>query len=179
MVDGQMMVITVTAKDRPGIVAEVTEQVSRMGGNLADLSQTVLCGHFTMILVAAFPSAVTLEQVRHQLHTAAVASVSVMLHDGEEEVEALGDMAYVLTAMGKDRGGLVAQVSRFCLDRQINILDLASHAAGDLYTMILQIDLSKVPDVAQFQEELKLLSQRSGLRIALQHTDIFKATNEV
>ena len=55
MADRQIMVISVMAKDRPGIVAEVTEGISVLGGNLADLRESVLCGHFTMILIAGFP----------------------------------------------------------------------------------------------------------------------------
>ena len=105
--------------------------------------------------------------------------MSVMTHDGVEEIEAPSELTYVLTAIGEDRGGLVAQVSRFCVDRQVNILDLASHAEGHQYTMILQVDLSKVGDVPTFQQELEALGEQCGLRTALQHTDIFKATNEV
>ena len=41
---------------------------------------------------------------------------------------------YVLSAIGRDRVGLVARVSRFCCDRGVNILDLTSHAEDDQYT---------------------------------------------
>ncbi|MCF7849624.1 MAG: hypothetical protein K9M45_12300, partial [Kiritimatiellales bacterium] len=63
MADRQIMVIAVMSQDRPGIVAEVTEGISGLGGNLADLRESVLCGYFTMLLVAGFPPEVSLEQV--------------------------------------------------------------------------------------------------------------------
>ncbi|RKX42690.1 MAG: hypothetical protein DRP64_09445, partial [Verrucomicrobia bacterium] len=54
MIDRQIMAISVMAKDRPGIVAEVTAGISALDGNLADLRESVLCGYFTMILIAGF-----------------------------------------------------------------------------------------------------------------------------
>lgn len=179
MANRQMMVISVTAKDRPGIVAEVTEGIGRLDGNLADLSQTVLCGQFTMILLAGFPDGISVEQVQRELASSALSAVLVMPHDGAMSESGPPEHAYVLTAIGKDRRGLVAQISRFCLDRKVNILDLATHVEGDQYTMVLQVDLSSIDDVPLFQNELKMLGARCGLRTALQHNDIFKATNEV
>jgi predicted amino acid-binding ACT domain protein len=73
----------------------------------------------------------------------------------------------------------VAQVSRFCCDHGVNILDLASHVENDQYTMMLQIDLSSIENVERFERELAAFGERTGLQIALQHNDIFRATNEI
>ena len=45
--------------------------------------------------------------------------------------------------------------------------------------MILLVDLSRCPDLAEMRRQLKAFAQESGLRLVLQHYDIFKATNEV
>ena len=37
--------------DKPGIVAAVAAEVSTQGGNITDLSQTVLAGVFVMVMV--------------------------------------------------------------------------------------------------------------------------------
>lgn len=174
------MVISVMAKDRPGIVAEATEGILALGGNLADLRESVLCSYFTMILVALFPASVAPETVEAELARATGSKVSVVPHEGPlSDGERDGGMVYVLTAAGRDRAGLVAQVSRFCSERGVNILDLASKVEGERYTMMLQVDLSGVPSLEAFREGLSRLGESSGLALALQHDDIFRATNEV
>ncbi|MEN7973887.1 MAG: ACT domain-containing protein [Verrucomicrobiota bacterium] len=179
MADRQIMVISVMAKDRPGIVAEVTEGISALGGNLADLRESVLCGYFTMIVIAGFPSAVSAKQVEETLAGETAACVSVALAEGSLTDAADTEHAYVLSAIGRDRVGLVAQISRFCFDRGVNILDLASHVEGDQYTMMLQIDLSNIQSLESFKSELSAFGEESGLNIVLQHNDIFRATNEI
>lgn len=179
MADRQIMVISVMAKDRPGIVAEVTEGISNLKGNLADLRESVLCGYFTMIFIAGFSESVQPETVEQVLAQATGCQIQVLPHEGAFMNSGNTASAYVLTAVGRDRVGLVAQVSRFCMDRNINILDLASHVEVDQYTMMLQIDLSQQEDIARFQQDLAEFGRKSGLNLVLQHEDIFRATNEV
>jgi glycine cleavage system transcriptional repressor len=174
------MVISIMDRDRPGIVAEVTEGISVLGGNLADLRESVLCGYFTMILVATFSSSVTAGQVEQVLAKDGSLRVSVeLVREPLSEREDNAGHTYVLSAVGKDRVGLVAQVSRFCCDRQVNILDLASHVEDDQYTMMLQLDLASVQSVEKFTDELSGFGESSGLNLVLQHNDIFRATNEI
>ncbi len=173
------MVIAVMDRDRPGIVAEVTEGISRLHGNLADLSQTVLCGYFTMILVADFPPAVTAEDVESALSEAGTCHVFVVEGTGLMLETENPEHVYILSAVGRNRVGLVAGISRFCFERNVNILDLASHVAGDQYTMMLQIDLTRIKDVVRFEKELAAFGEHNGLDIVLQHNDIFRATNEI
>ena len=179
MANEQKMVITVMDRDRPGIVAEITEGISGLEGNLADLSQTVLCGYFTMILVAAFPEGISAEQVEQALSRNSPAHIHVVDDRGLLPEAEGSEHVYVLSAIGANRVGLVAQVSRFCCDHGVNILDLASHAENNQYTMMLQIDLSSIENVERFEKELKAFGERTGLHIALQHNDIFRATNEI
>jgi ACT domain-containing protein len=46
-----LVVITVQGIDKPGIIAAVAGEVARQGGNVTDLSQTILAGVFVMVLV--------------------------------------------------------------------------------------------------------------------------------
>ena len=179
MADKQIMVISVMDRDRPGIVAEVTEGISALGGNLADLRESVLCGYFTMILVASFPKVIAAETVEKALAKETASRVSVQLADGSLIESNLSEHTYVLSAVGRDRVGLVAQVSRFCSDRSVNVLDLASHVDAEQYTMMLQLDLSGIQSLEDFKAELSSLGTSSGLNLVLQHNDIFRATNEI
>ncbi len=175
----QIMVISVMDRDRPGIVAEVTEGISALGGNLADLRESVLCGYFTMILVAGFNESVTAAQIEQALAKDTTLRVSVELVKELLTEPDNTEHSYVLSAVGEDRVGLVAQVSRFCSDRQVNILDLASHVENDQYTMMLQLDLTNIRSLESFTDELTAFGKSSGLNLVLQHNDIFRATNEI
>jgi len=178
--DGEhSMVIAVMERDRPGIVADVTEAISAMGGNLADLSQTVLHGYFTMILAAVFPSGLSARQIEQTLSEGIASRVFVVEAECLPPELGNSEHVYVLSAIGRNRIGLVAQVSRFCCDRSVNILDLTSHAEDDQYTMMLQIDLTNIENVERFEKDLYVFGKDSGLHLALQHNDIFRATNEI
>lgn len=177
MANKQNMVISVMDKDRPGIVAEMTEGISKLGGNLADLRESVLCGYFTMILLASFPPGVSREQVEQAL--GATSRVSVEPADDTLSETEVSEHVYILSAVGRDRVGLVAQVSRFCSGRGVNILDLASNIEGDNYTMMLQVDLAGIGELNAFKADLAAFGAESGLTIVLQHNDIFRATNEI
>ena len=48
-------IISVTAADRVGIVYSVTGALLDLGGNILELSQTVMRGYFTIILEVEFP----------------------------------------------------------------------------------------------------------------------------
>lgn len=179
MQSGLRMVITVMDRDRPGIVAEVTEGISAMSGNLADLRQTVLCGYFTMIMLADFPPGLTAQEIEQTLSRGR--TFRVMAAGGEgllPEFEA-SEHVYVLSASAPNRAGLVAQVSRFCCDHDVNILDLASHAEDGRYTMMLQLDLANIEQLERFEGELTAFGERTGLSLVLQHNDIFRASNEI
>ena len=180
-------IISVMAKDRPGIVADVTSVISEMNGNLADLSQTTLCGYFTMILVASFPDEVSQQEVKETLcrkgqPKAPQFSFEIGIKESKilkrEEVYS-GESMYILTAEGEDQVGLVAKVSSFCKRHGINILDLSTKLHEDKYTMILLLDMSSVKSMKEVRKALDGFSVKTGLSVELQHRDIFVATNEI
>ncbi|AKJ65182.1 glycine cleavage system protein R [Kiritimatiella glycovorans] len=187
MDDRRHFVISILSRDRVGIVADVTGVIRDLGGDLADLSQTVLCGYFTMILAARFPAGVEAAQVRERLEargaeTGEAFDVGIRVLEEELPADAAARDSggeYVLTAVGPNRSGLVACVSSFCREHGINILDLATTLAGENYTMILLLDLSPVDDPAALRTRLEALGEEAGLSVVLQHRDIFKATHEI
>jgi ACT domain-containing protein len=47
-------VITATGLNRPGVVAALTKVLAEGGADIADISQTIVAGYFTMIIVCDF-----------------------------------------------------------------------------------------------------------------------------
>jgi len=179
MATARRLAISIAAKDRPGIVAEVAGLIAEWNGNLADLRETVLDGYFTMILMAELPADHAPEELERHLTARTGARVAVM--PCETPSPAPPDLAdtYVLSASGPDRTGLVAQVAAFCRDRAVNILDFASRTADGRYLMTLLVDLSRTAGPEALRPELDRLAEGGGLHLGLRHYDVFRATNEI
>lgn len=180
----RQMIISVMSKDRPGIIADVTGAIYELNGDLADLNQSVLCGYLTMILIATFDGAVTPEDVVAKLsHTKSEIKFDALVKLVDAPIEILQDQmpekTYILTAQGKNKRGLVHGISSFCYQRDINILDLATTLADDQYTMILQLDLSNIASIKDVRDDLAEYADRTGLKVVLQHNDIFRVTHEI
>jgi glycine cleavage system transcriptional repressor len=179
----RQFVISVMTRDRVGIVADVAGAIRELGGNLADLSQTVLCGHFTMILVAAFPPDVTPEALRQALlpldpeepFEIGIKTPASPVPLGPDQSEG----QYVVTAAGPDQIGLVASISGYLRSHNVNIVDFTTQVDEGRYTMILGIDLPEGTRVGQFKADLRRAMEEVGVAVELQHRRIFVATNEV
>lgn len=180
----RQMIISVLSKDRPGIIADVTGAIFKLNGDLADLSQSILCGYLTMILIANFAEDINPEDVIAKLsHVKSEPRFDVIVKEITSPIEManqpLPQKTYVVTAQGKNKSGLVYGISSFCYERNINILDLSTTLTDGQYTMILQIDLTKIDNIKKLREELAEYAEDAGLRVMMQHSDIFKVTHEV
>jgi glycine cleavage system transcriptional repressor len=178
------MIISVMSRDRPGIVADVSGAIFALGGDIADLNQSVLRGYLTMILMVDFDRPLTPHTI---IETIAAVQSSTTLDVMAREISEQPDIddislpvkTYIMTARGRNRKGLVHGISAFCRRHDINILDLATTMADDRYTMVLQLDLSRVSSIVKVREQLMTLREETGLTIMLQHHDLFKVTNEI
>ena len=178
------LVISVMTRDRVGIVADVTTAIKDLDGNLADLSQTVLCGYFTMIVIASFPEHVTLAAIREALYALdredpLEIGIKVPSTPLVPEPSHYSTDHFVLTAIGPDKIGLVAAVSSYLRDKTINIDDLTTRVEEGQYAMILSIDLPGHADIGDFRADMQQALKPYGVNVDIQHHDIFRAMNEV
>jgi predicted amino acid-binding ACT domain protein len=177
-------VISVFSRDRVGIVAEVSGAIAALGGDIADLRQSVLRDYFTMILLAGFPAGVAAADIEAQIAGANAtghASLNVTVVESAATAAPLTSAPpiYLLTARGPDRVGFVAGVSAFCAHNGLNILDLATTVADGRYVMMLMVDVSRSDDLHAVRRQLQEFGAANGLEAVLQHEAIFRATNEV
>lgn len=178
------MIISVMSKDRTGIVADITGAIYELGGDLADLNQSTLGGYLTMILFATFDDQVNPAMLIEKIDaidsptTLDVVAREITTAPDSERSE-LPRKTYIMTTQGLNRKGLVYGISSFCFKYDINILDLATTIKGDIYTMVLQLDLSRVESIAEVRSALDIYAREEGLQVVLQHHDLFKVTNEI
>lgn len=177
-------IISITSRDRIGIVHEISGALAELAGNIADSRQSVMCGYYTMIMRAGFPAAVTRQVIEAKLAEVDAKSptpLNILVNSIDEPLPDLGnpENRYVLTASGTDQIGFVARVAGFCVKHQINILDLSTTLSHGEFVMMLEMDLSRCGSVSVVREALAEFGREQSLRVVLQHYDIFKAVNEI
>jgi predicted amino acid-binding ACT domain protein len=182
----ELFVISIISRDRIGIIYDVTQAISELEGNIADVRQSVLCGYFTMILLASFPPEVTQRSIERKLAEAdshSESAIEAVVRKADEHALASAastpENAYVLTATGHDRVGFVALMTSFCVRHNINILDLSTTVSDEAYVMVLVIDLNHCASIVDVRQDLQRFSQENGIKAVLQHYDIFRALHEI
>ena len=89
-------------------------------------------------------------------------------------------MKAVVTVVGKDRVGIIAQVCTQLADYNVNVLDLSQTVMEGFFTMMMVVDVScaNVP-LAQLAQELEEKGKQIDLSIRLQRQDIFDAMHKI
>ncbi len=89
-------------------------------------------------------------------------------------------MRAVVTVTGSDRRGIIARVSGFLFERNVNIEDISQTILGDQFAMIMMVDTSESQvEFAQLAKELSEMGEKIGMTVRLQHADIFDAMHNV
>ena len=166
-----LLAITVLGHDRPGIIAETTEQLAALGLNLEDSSMTLLRGHFAMTLICAGDASVAaVEQALAPLAADGTLTVTVREVPEEHPDQAAGS-AWVLTVHGGDRPGIVSTVAHEISRVGGNITDLTTRLAGDLYLLIAELDLPAGADVPALEAALRDAAQQLGVGVTLREAE--------
>lgn len=86
----------------------------------------------------------------------------------------------VITVLGNDKVGIIAKVCTFLAGANINILDISQTILGGYFNMVMVVDITDMnqsfEDVA---EKLSTIGDEMGLRIRIQHTEIFDAMHRI
>lgn len=89
-------------------------------------------------------------------------------------------MRAVVTVTGTDRRGIIAKVSGFLFERQVNIEDISQTVLGEQFAMIMMVDLSESgEDFSSLSKALEEKGKEIGMSIRLQHEDIFNAMHNI
>ena len=89
-------------------------------------------------------------------------------------------MRAVVTVTGSDRRGIIAKVSNFLCERNVNIEDISQTVLGEQFAMIMMVDMSESSrDFAALAEELEEKGKEIGMAVRLQHAAIFDAMHNV
>ena len=89
-------------------------------------------------------------------------------------------MRAVITVVGKDRTGIIAKVSTYLAEKEINILDISQTIMQDLFTMMMLVDTKDSGVHAkELSDGLFALGEEMGLSINMQHEELFSSMHRV
>lgn len=121
--------LTVVGKDKPGIVAGLTQALYEANCNLGEASMSRLGGNFTIMLMVQYPGSLEdlknlARQVTDKMELRCHADViDGRLHDHREP-----DVR--ISVYGADRSGIVSQVTGALTDAGLDIYDLETDVGG-------------------------------------------------
>jgi ACT domain-containing protein len=86
----------------------------------------------------------------------------------------------VITVMGQDRTGIVAQVSQTLYECNANIIDISQTIMEDIFAMILMVDISAAAkNLSELKTALNGVGKELGVNIVIQHEDIFRYMHRI
>jgi len=81
----------------------------------------------------------------------------------------------IITVVGKDQVGIIARVTSFLYESNVNIEDISQTIVQGYFNMMMVVDTSKASkEFLTISEELEELGKKIGVLIKLQREDIFK-----
>lgn len=88
-------------------------------------------------------------------------------------------MKAVVTVLGKDRTGIIAEVSHLLYLKGVNILDISQTILSGMFTMIMLVELGQDSQYDQVRNDLLALAEKMNLEIRIQRSDIFDAMHRI
>jgi glycine cleavage system transcriptional repressor len=166
-------VLSVTGRDRPGIVSAVTRVLLDHELNLEDAEMAILRGHFAVMLVLAAPVDVDetalrddLDRVRAEvpLETVSLAEVA-----GLETPPA--PASHSISVYGADHPGIVHGVAEQLSREGVNVVGMSTRVVGEgedaIYVMLLEVTLPETLGEDALEQVLAGVAEQQGVDVSV------------
>ena len=172
--------------DAPGLVSKITGKVFELGGNIIDVEESCRRGLFSIFLIIDFPRSIgpmssvsaRLKNVEDEIGLKLVIGV----YDRDEAAASSEKENHLVTVLGMDRPGIIANISSLFLKHHINIETCRMIARGKFFSMEMLMDVSGIiadgstkGDLTAdtWKRELKELCAKLDQSVVIQSEDIF------
>ena len=172
-------IVTALGKDRPGIVAGVTQVLYQLGCNLEDSAMTRLEGEFAIMLIFSSPSKVTQEKL-DQAFGGLERRLKLVVHlkpltAQETRKPQPSGKGSLISVYGADRPGIVFKMSEVLARAHVNITDVHTHrsvgAGPSLYLMLLEVEVPARLSLASLEARLTQLAKRLGVEVSVRPSE--------
>lgn len=165
------LVLTIIARDRPGVVEDIARVVSDHSGNWIDSALSRLGGEFTGILRITVPEHNT-EPLIRALEGLAARGITVAWRADEDTPPVSGTRAR-LTFAGRDHADIVHDVCHVLASRKVNVENLRSEVipatadADPVFSATAEVILPTDLDVDDLRDALELAGNANHVEIVL------------
>jgi len=171
-------ILSAMGKDRPGIVADVSEVIYECGGNIEDSSMSLLRNHFALLLLFSTER----EEVNQKLASSlkrlegeknlTVFYSPITFEEAYPKVKEQTDR-FKITTSGIDHAGIVFRVCRLLADRKVNIIDMETHrvlsaeSGTPLFEMDIDVEVPRSVSEQGLREDLHRLANEIVIDLVL------------
>jgi glycine cleavage system regulatory protein len=154
------IVLTIIAKDQPGIVQKVSGLLHRHGGSWSQSSMSSLAGYFAGMLLASLPEANARACVA-ELQALEAEGIRVIANLSAEKASQAESHHYSLELVGNDHPGIVRDITRVLYSHQANVLsfdaltEAASMGGAELFRAHAKLTIPAGVDVDALEQELE------------------------
>lgn len=174
-------------RDCPGVVAAIAGLFGAAKCNIEAVTQTMLCGEFTAIFIVNAPDGITPAELQQKLAIGLEkdrVDLSVIVRPATENQwgEQLVCEPFVVTVDGPDGIGLISAMSRVFSRHGVNITNLTAilgQIEAGCALFVFEVMVPENVDIGRLRRELNLEARNLGLRVSVQHRDIFEAVHRV
>lgn len=88
-------------------------------------------------------------------------------------------MRAILTTIGKDKTGIIAGVSGYLAQNDINIVDVSQTIMDGYFTMMMMVDVDAAADFEKLTQELDALGTKLGVDINIRNQEMYDAMHQL
>ena len=167
------LIISAIGSDRPGIVSELTEIITKHGGNIEESRMTRLEADFTVImLVKVDPKweeslLVVLQGIKDLIITTKSTESNTVISSENCQI----------SLNGADNEGIVNVLSKYLTEKTINILDMKTHisnapiSGAPLFNLMAITTIPDNTDIAETQSDLTYIAHKLGVEIIVTQSE--------
>ena len=171
-------ILSAMGKDRPGMVADVSEVIYECGGNIEDSSMSLLRNHFALLLLFSTER----EEVNQKLSSAlkrlewekklTVFYSPITFEEAYPKLKEQADR-FKITTSGVDHAGIVFRICQLLADRGVNIVDmktqriLSAESGTPLFEMDMDINVPKTISEQGLRDDLHRLGNELVIDLVL------------
>jgi len=171
-------ILSAIGKDRPGMVADVSEVIYENGGNIEDSSMNLLRNHFALLLLFSTER----EEVNQKLSSSLkrleweknlTVFYSPITLEEAHPITREETNRFKITTSGVDHAGIVFRVCRLLSDQRINIVDMETHrvlsaeSGTPLFEMDIDIGVPQSISEQGLREDLHRLADELMIDLVL------------
>jgi len=188
----RMISLSAIGLDTPGLISKIMTEIFQMHGNIIDVEENCRRGIFSIFLVIDFSaSEYSDSEIIHALKAIEKETGLKMILENliEGEIyDLLERENYIVTILGVDQPGIVAEVSTFFYKYNINIENCRMIARGHFFSMEMVINLDKMiiepslsrgEAIEKLKDKLKKLCRKLNQSVIIQDENTYKRVKKI